>query len=1074
MLTKICSLGYRLLLALCLTMGVTTKVHDDGARRTQDQNVADHHSPLRFAFMDSTSEIAQAALTRHIRDLDGVIGDWLTASPDGTLTEEEEPTDPGNNIDAALKVVRSGSLQILAMVSDGNAEQSSFGRLSEPKFRSKFEQEVIGALQKHDVDGVVINFSHPTGIDEYAMRALLTELRTQLMLANKTVAVFVPGDAALNYKALAAACDLVIVELFNEELSGPGPLASTSWVKNTAALRTTDIPKEKLIFAIGVFGKDWIDLGDSRSISFDSVMLAAATPGAKINFDQSSGNPRLQFVDGNGHRHDTWFLDAVTFLNHFRNLIQLAPKGVALWEPGLGSEDESLWRLFQSKGSTNLPDPTVLEEIDTGQFIETVGKGEIYRFLSRPKPGQRTVMTTISGDLEEEYHTVSRPWRVQATGVLPHTIALTFDDGPEPEYTERILDILNREQVKATFFVTGGQALRHPATIRRILHEGHELGNHSWTHPNLSKLPDFLVKLELNATQRLLQVITGGSVRLFRPPYGADDMAETAADAHVVELASRLGYILVGANLNPQDWNKPSKQEIIRRIIEQADSGGGSVVELHDAGGDRTNTVKALPELIHRLRGKGFRFISVSELVGEETSPMIPVPETQTGWVGMAELGFDGMSLGRRIMVGAVWTFIVLTALRFIILLISALLERYSRKIHSDQAPTVSVIIPAYNEEAVITRAVASLLQSDYANLREILVVDDGSSDNTVVVVKTAFADNPRVRVFTKPNAGKWSALNFGLKQMCSDIAVMIDADTLLQPDAIRLLARHFADPEIGAVAGNAKVGNRINLVTKLQALEYVTSQNLERAGLARLDAITVVPGAIGAWRREAVLRVGGYSAATLAEDCDLTFCLHRAGYKIVHEMRAVGWTEAPDTWRGFMRQRFRWIYGTLQASYRHADTMFQHRFCAFAHFSLPSILLFTVLLPLVSPVMDLFLLVTIFEAAFDIFMHPMSYSLQSMGWGVGSYLFVFGIDALIALLAFSLDPTHEDRRLLAYLPFQRFCYRQILYVVILRALLSCLRGNAQGWNKLVRVGSVTFGSQDAADAQATSRNISL
>jgi cellulose synthase/poly-beta-1,6-N-acetylglucosamine synthase-like glycosyltransferase/peptidoglycan/xylan/chitin deacetylase (PgdA/CDA1 family) len=997
----------------------------------------------------------------------------LTANPDGTLTEEEEPTDPGNNIDAALKVVRSHSLQILAMVSDGNAGQSSFVRLSEPKLRSKFEREIIGAVQNHGFDGVVINFSHPAGIDEVAVRTMLKELRTHL-LPTKTVAVFVPGDAALDYRALAAACDLVIVELFNEDPAEPGPLALASWSKNTAALRASDIPKEKLIFAIGVFGKDWSDLGGSQPISFNSVMLSAVMQSATIRFDRKSENPRLQFVDGDGHHHDTWFLDAVTFLSLIRDLTQLAPRGIALWEPGLGSEDESLWRLFQSKGFTNLPDPTVLEEIDAGHFIDTVGKGEIYRFLSRPKPGQRTITTTTSGELEEEYNTLPRPWQVEATGVLPHTIALTFDDGPEPEYTERILEILNREQVKATFFVTGGQALRHPAVIRRILNEGHELGNHSWTHPNLSKLPDFLVKLELNATQRLLQVITGSSVRLFRPPYGADDMAETAEDAHVVELASRLGYTLIGANLNPQDWNKPSKQEIIRRIMEQADSGAGSVVELHDAGGDRINTVEALPELIHQLRGKGFRFISVSELIGQETSPMIPVSEAQLGWVEMAKLGFDSMSVGRKVLVGAVWTFIVLTSLRFIILLISALLEHSYRKIYSDQVPTVSVIIPAYNEEAVITRAVASLLQSDYANLREILVVDDGSSDNTVVVVKTAFADDPRVRIFTKPNAGKWSALNFGLKQMCSDIAVMIDADTLLQPDAIRLLARHFADPEVGAVAGNAKVGNRINLVTKLQALEYVTSQNLERAGLARLDAITVVPGAIGAWRREAVLRVGGYSAATLAEDCDLTFCLHRAGYKIVHEMQAVGWTEAPDTWRGFMRQRFRWIYGTLQASYRHADTMFQHRFCAFAHFSLPSILLFTVLLPLVSPVMDLFLLVTIFETAFDIVMHPMSYSLQSMGWGVGSYLFVFGIDALIALLAFSLDPTHEDRRLLAYLPFQRFCYRQILYLVILRALLSCLRGNAQGWNKLARVGSVTFGSPAAADAQASSRNISL
>ena len=325
-------------------------------------------------------------------------------------------------------------------------------------------------MQNHGFDGVVINFSHPAGIDEVAVRTMLKELRTHL-LPTKTVAVFVPGDAALDYKALAAACDLVIVELFNEDPAEPGPLALASWSKNAAALRASDIPKEKLIFAIGVFGKDWSDLGGSQPISFNSVMLSAVMQSATIRFDRKSENPRLQFVDGDGHHHDTWFLDAVTFLSLIRDLTQLAPKGIALWEPGLGSEDESLWRLFQSKGFTNLPDPTVLEEIDAGHFIDTVGKGEIYRFLSRPKPGQRTITTTTSGELEEEYNTIPRPWQVQATGVLPHTIALTFDDGPEPEYTERILDILNREQVKATFFVTGGagdQASRdHPPNSQR-------------------------------------------------------------------------------------------------------------------------------------------------------------------------------------------------------------------------------------------------------------------------------------------------------------------------------------------------------------------------------------------------------------------------------------------------------------------------------------------------------------------------------------------------------------------------------------------------------------------------------
>ena len=314
MLKKLCSAGPQLLLALCLTMSVTTKLNYDGALSTQNQNVDGPRLPLRLAFMDSTSEIAQAALIRHVRDLDGVIGDWLTANPDGTLTEEEEPTDPGNNIDAALRIARSRTLQILAMVSDENGEQRGFTRLSDPKLRSKFEREIIGAVQNHGFDGVVINFSHPAGLDEVAVRTMLKELRTHL-LPTKTVAVFVPGDAALDYKALAAACDLVIVELFNEDPAEPGPLALASWSKNAAALRASDIPIEKLIFAIGVFGKDWSNLGGSQPISFNSVMLSAVTQSATIRFDRKSGNPRLQFVDRDGYNHDIWFLDAVTFLN---------------------------------------------------------------------------------------------------------------------------------------------------------------------------------------------------------------------------------------------------------------------------------------------------------------------------------------------------------------------------------------------------------------------------------------------------------------------------------------------------------------------------------------------------------------------------------------------------------------------------------------------------------------------------------------------------------------------------------------------------------------------------------------
>lgn len=1054
MLAKVCRVATKVALALCLT--VSAALQATGAQDAHFSGL-----PLRFAFMDGAFKSDQLALARHIRDLDGVIGDWLLANPDGTLTEQEA-ADPGDNIDAVLKVARGRPLQILAMVSDEKEGQRVFARLSVPELRSRLERDIVGSVKKHDFDGVVINFSHPDGIDELSLRTLLTELKTQLMPAGKTVAVFVPGDSALDYKALASVSDLVVVELFNDNLPEPGPLASTSWSKRVAALRAADIPPKQLIFAAGSFGRDWIDEGDSQPISFNSMLLKSAAPGAEIQFDRPSGNPRLRFVDGDGRHHDAWFLDAVTFFNQMRIVSPLAPRGLALWELGLGSEDESLWHLFQSDASSNAPDVSTLEELRSDNFIDTLGKGEVYRFLSRPSPGRRKITTTVVGDIEEEYQTLPRPWQIQATGVLPGTIALTFDDGPQPKYTDRILDILDREGVKATFFVTGSQAFLHPATIERIVREGHELGNHSWTHPDLSKLPDALVKIELNATQRLLQVLTGSSVRLLRPPYASDEMADTADEAHVVELGTSLGYILIGANLNPQDWNRPSKEEIVRRVIERAEDGAGSVVELHDAGGDRMNTVEALPELIRALRAKGFRFISLSELVGEEGNLTVPLLEDQRQWVEIARLGFRGISLGYGMLIAAVWTCLLLVSLRFVILFGSMLLEHCSRKIYSDQTPRVSVIIPAYNEESVIVRVVTSILRSDYPKLHEILVVNDGSSDNTASVVQTTFANDPRVRVFTKPNAGKWAALNFGLNRIESDIAVMIDADTLLQSDAIRFLVRHFGDPKVGAVAGNAKVGNRTKLITKLQALEYVTNQNIERAGLAKLDAITVVPGAIGAWRREAVLRAGGYSAATLAEDCDLTFCIHRAGYKIVHEMQAVAWTEAPESWRGFMLQRFRWIYGTLQAAYRHSDSIFQPGFGAFAYFSIPSILLFSILLPLVSPAIDLFLLITVIESIVDVLMHPASYSLQSVTWGVGFYLLIFWFDFLIALVAFSMEP-NEDRRLLAYLPLQRCCYRQILYVVILRSLLCCFRGDAQGWNKLTRVGSAVFGLRAGA-----------
>ena len=241
------------------------------------------------------------------------------------------------------------------------------------------------------------------------------------------------------------------------------------------------------------------------------------------------------------------------------------------------------------------------------------------------------------------------------------------------------------------------------------------------------------------------------------------------------------------------------------------------------------------------------------------------------------------------------------------------------------QPPAVTVLIPAFNEEKVIVATVERILASDYPNL-EVLVIDDGSKDHTAYIVRSHFSARPRVGVISIPNGGKANALNVGLANAPGDVVVALDADTQFERDTISRLVRWFADPAIGAVAGNAKVGNRINMITRWQALEYIVAQNLERRALSALDTLTVVPGAVGAWRRDALRELGGFPADTLAEDQDLTIAIQTAGYRVQFDPSAIAWTEAPATVQGLAKQRFRWAYGTLQCLWKYRGITFNPR----------------------------------------------------------------------------------------------------------------------------------------------------
>jgi cellulose synthase/poly-beta-1,6-N-acetylglucosamine synthase-like glycosyltransferase len=489
---------------------------------------------------------------------------------------------------------------------------------------------------------------------------------------------------------------------------------------------------------------------------------------------------------------------------------------------------------------------------------------------------------------------------------------------------------------------------------------------------------------------------------------------------------------------------------------------------LHDGGGDRSVTVAALPLLITTLRAKGYELVPVSELMGKTTAQVMPALPARLKWQARVDwVAFLAYSTFARSVVLLFFVGDVLMSGRLLLIGVFALIDRLRTRRLPDLArfggvfePRVAVLIPAYNEETVIVRTVRSVMRSDYTNLR-IIVIDDGSSDKTYKVAREAFAAEiatGAVTILTKPNAGKAEALNFAINQLDEEIYVGIDADTVIASDAIRHLVCHFADERIGAVAGNAKVGNRVNLWTRWQALEYITSQNFERRALDLFNVVTVVPGAIGAWRTAAVRAGGCYPINTVAEDADLTMNLLEQNYRVIYEDRSLAFTEAPVNARGLLRQRFRWSFGILQAVFKHKQAFKTNP--AMGFFALPNILVFQILLPLVSPFIDLMFVASLLEYLWQRYFHPEAASAVNFEKLLVYFLTFLIIDFVTSALAFSLERRHPgskgDGLLLFHIWLQRFSYRQLFSLVLFKTLKRAVDGRPFNWDKLERTAKMS------------------
>ena len=491
---------------------------------------------------------------------------------------------------------------------------------------------------------------------------------------------------------------------------------------------------------------------------------------------------------------------------------------------------------------------------------------------------------------------------------------------------------------------------------------------------------------------------------------------------------------------------------------------------MHDGGGDRSATVAALPKLIEALRAHGYQIVPIYELIGQTRDQvMVPLTRRQRYYAIFDSIAFFFIGFFNNFVIGVFFVGDILMSSRLIIIGICAVIDRFrKRKDFStpDYKPRVAVLIPAYNEEKVIARTIRSVMMSNYKNIH-IIVIDDGSSDNTFKIATETYAKDiadGRLTVLTKPNGGKAEALNYALEITEEEIYVGIDADGVIAHDAIGRLVCHFANPAIGAVAGNAKVGNRVNLWTRWQALEYITSQNFERRALDLFDVVMVVPGAIGAWRTSAVKAGGAYHPDTVAEDADLTMNLLEQGYEVIYEDQALAFTEAPINASGLARQRFRWSFGILQAVYKHKAAIRNRR--AMGLFALPNIVIFQILLPLVSPLIDLMFVAGVIHYFIDKHFHPDTTNTADFYKLLIFFLTFLLIDFAASGLAFLLERKHPASRGDAWLLFhiwvQRFTYRQLFSWVLLKTMKRAIDGKPFAWDKLERTGEMSKSTENS------------
>ena len=993
------------------------------------------------------------SLEHHADQLTHVAADWFSLKGvEGTLGE-----DPADK--ARLLCVRKGLgfLPILRNLDGDNWQPEAVEALahSSPAEKKAFFDNLISRLPPGST-GLLVEWSEldPTYKDETSQ--LVKEFADHLHAAGKELWFTVPTGNdfdTFDLEKISESADRLVAALYDEnsEPDDAGPLADSDWFQGW--LKTMMVYSEpgQWVIGMGAYAYDWRNWKkDHPSVEMigytDAMARAAQADVDPTGVDSTLDAPHYNYLEGpdQNEEHEVWFQDAVTFLNQRRYIEPFHPGGIAIYR--LGEEDPAVWDVLRMNPSSAPSDKEVatLSQISLNELIASTGTGDFITLGDDPHPGERSIELKPGKDVFERYKRFPMPESIVRQGDPgPHQVALTFDDGPDPTWTPKILKILKDKHVPATFFVLGTQAQHYPDLLERIAREGHEVGNHTYTHQNIAETSDEQIELELNATTRLIEAVTGHSTAYFRPPFGIDGTPTQPGEVRSLHVVRDLGYLTVAESIDPDDWERPGAEAILDRVKRQR-AAGGAVILLHDGGGDRSQTVAALPEIIDYLKERGDLLVPLSRIINLPRETVMPTlrEEDQPLSTRYVYGGFAFL----RFLENTAWTLLMvvtlLALLRVTFYCACASRHRRSERLSPPEPPVsmppVSVLLAAYNEERVIASTIRHLLDSDYPDSIEIIVVDDGSRDHTAQVVAEISSAEPRVRLVRQPNAGKAAALGRALNEASYSTLVMIDADTMVAPDGLRKLVAPLSDPAVGAVSGYIRVGNTGHWLGKFQNLEYTGAFEIDRRAQDFLGCIVVAPGALSAFRREALEDAGPISNDTLAEDTDLTLQLHRRGWKVVFAPRAHADTEAPESVRALVSQRFRWSYGTLQCLWKHREVLCSPGSGWLGWFALPSVWIFQIAVVALTPILDIIVLWSLW-----------------MGRGIAIWPYFLAsllLDVVLACAALMLAQRSLRESWLA-VPM-RLLYRPLLGYVVWKCIFKALGGSWVRWSKLERTAS--------------------